>query len=276
MLIVSFIFVTGVMAQEVDMKSKRGENILPEAGEIALGIDAMPVLQYFGNMQNGFAGANTPSFDFLTGMQAPNNIYVKYYLEDQTAVRLGIRLHKWTKTNRERVVQNQEIVDPLVKVIDTHKATNNFFDLSLDYLMYRGKGRVQGYFGGGIQFNYWTTKNTYTYGNPITTQYTSPAWYDFANDVATSGSERPLIGFANNNIAFGARGIIGVEYFLAPKISIGGEMGITIGAGLENGYNIVERWTGTEIEIEKVKTANDGQLGFKEFTTGSIFLMFHF
>jgi hypothetical protein len=34
------------------MKSKRGENILPKAGEFALGIDAMPVVDYFGNLFN--------------------------------------------------------------------------------------------------------------------------------------------------------------------------------------------------------------------------------
>ncbi|MDD2386439.1 MAG: hypothetical protein PHP52_06610, partial [Bacteroidales bacterium] len=49
----------GLFAQEeVNMLSKRGEMILPQQGEMALGIDALPILGYFGNLFNGTVGNN--------------------------------------------------------------------------------------------------------------------------------------------------------------------------------------------------------------------------
>jgi hypothetical protein len=274
-LICALFLSVGVFAQEFDMLSKRGEPILPEQGEIALGIDAMPVLGYFGNLFNGTAG-NATAFGFINGIYNANNIYVKYYLEDQVAVRGAVRIGHRNFIDQEFVTLDQDVMDPMMKVTDVYTFNSTNIGLGGDYLMYRGKGRVQGYFGGGAFINYNSWKDTFTYGNAITTQFNSPTWYDFGLGAQVTGSERILSTYNNNSIGLTLRGVIGVEYFFAPKISLGGEMGLGINANRDGGYETVERWTGTDVEVVTTEVAHDGFIGVDNFTSGSLFIMFHF
>lgn len=275
-LICALFLSAGVMAQEFDMLSKRGEPILPKAGEIALGIDAMPVLDYFGNLFNGTTN-NSTSFDFVSGIYRSNTIYVKYYLEDQVAIRGAVRIGHTNFINNEFVTMDQSIMDPLVTVTDNFSSISTNLGIGADYLMYRGKGRVQGYFGGGAFINYNCWKNKYTYGNAMTTEFNSPTWFDFGPaNAQVTGSERPLESYSNNDLGITLRGVIGVEYFFAPKISVGGEMGLGINASRDGSYTTVERWTGTDREVETTKNAHDGFVGIDNFTSGSLFIMFHF
>lgn len=257
------------------MLSKRGEMILPQQGEMALGIDAMPVFGYFGDLFNGTVGNNT-DFDFVNGLYNANTIYVKYYLEDQVAIRGAVRIGYENWIDKEFVTMDQQIPDPLVQVTDKNSFNSTNIGVGGDYLMYRGKGRVQGYFGGGAFVNYNTWKDSFTYGNPITTEFSSPTWYDFGLGAQVSGGERILEQYSNNDFGITLRGVIGVEYFFAPKISVGGEMGLGFTANKDGGYTTVERWTGTDIEVETTKVANDGFVGVDNFTSGSLFIMFHF
>ncbi len=267
----------GVLAQEeVDMFSKRGEMILPQQGEMALGIDAMPVLGYFGDLFNGTIGNNT-NFGFINGLyNNANTIYVKYYLEDQVAIRGAVRVGLVNTIDQEFVIMDQQIPDPLMEVTDKYVLNATNIGVGGDYLMYRGKGRVQGYFGGGAFVNYNTWKETFTYGNPITTEFSSPTWYDFGLGAQVTGGERTLENFNNVSLGITLRGVIGVEYFFAPKISVGGEMGLGFAANRDGGFTTVERWTGTDLEVETTEVAHDGRIGVDNFTSGSLFIMFHF
>lgn len=251
--------------------------ILPQQGDIALGVDAMPVLGYFGDLFNGFAGGNNASFAFINGINNANNIvYVKYYLEDDVAIRGAVRIGSSNWIDKENVMMDQDVPDPLMTVTDVNTYNSTNIGIGADYLMYRGKGRVQGYFGGGAFVNYNSWKDSFSYGNAITTQFNSPNWYDFGLGAEVSGSERVLENYSNNSFGITARGVIGVEYFFAPKISIGGEMGLGLRANRDGGFQTVERWTGTEVEIETTEVANDSFIGVDTFTSGSLFLMFHF
>jgi hypothetical protein len=275
-LICAIFLSVGLFAQEVDMLSKRGESILPQQGDIALGIDAQPVLGYFGDLFNGFAEGNNTNFGFINGIYNAGSIYVKYYLEDQVAIRGAVRIGHTNWIDKENVMMDQDIPDPLVTVTDVNTFNSTNIGIGADYLMYRGKGRVQGYFGGGAFVNYNSWKDSFNYGNAITTQFNSPNWYDFGLGAEVSGSERVLETYNNNSFGITARGVIGVEYFFAPKISVGGEMGLGFNANRDGGFQTVERWTGTEIEVETTEVANDSFIGVDTFTSGSLFLMFHF
>jgi hypothetical protein len=275
-LICALFLSAGLMAQEVDMLSKRGEPILPESGEMALGIDAMPVLGYFGDLFNGFAGGNNTAFGFINGIYNANTIYVKYYLEDQVAIRGAVRLGHTNWMDQEFVTMDQEIMDPMMQVSDVYTWNSTNIGVGGDYLMYRGKGRVQGYYGGGAFINYNSWKETFKYGNAITTQFNSPTWYDFGLNAQVTGSERTLANYNNNSFGLTLRGVIGVEYFFAPKISLGGEMGLGFMFDRDGGYTTVERWTGQDVEVETTKVANDTFVGIDNFTSGSLFIMFHF
>ncbi len=283
-LLVALMLAASMFAQEndpngeVNMMSKRGEYILPVAGDFALGINALPMVEYFGNLFNGHAG-NTASFDSFTHRLVSTTpvLFGKYYLNDKTAIRAGLLIGVYNNTNRENVMMNQQIPDPRVTVTDIMKETETDLGIGADYLMYRGKGRVQGFYGGGISFNYTKLKANYTYGNLITTEFSAPYWYDFSAFITptpglTSGGSRPLSQSGDRSYGVILSGVVGIEYF------IGGEFRL----GLYTGYNtygktIVERWTGTEREVETLpKEANDGSIAFRNASSGSLFMMFHF
>lgn len=76
------------------------------------------------------------------------------------------------------------------------KETGNAFGVNLGHEWRRGSSRVQGYYGGQVGVLY--AKNKFT---------------DFNDNVLSDTS----------TIGFGIEGFIGAEYFIAPKLSIGGQ-----------------------------------------------------
>ncbi len=277
-IMVCALFLTvGLFAQdEVDMMSKRGIPILPVQGDMALGVDAMPIVGYFGDLFNGFNGGNNANFGFINGIYNANNIYVKYYLEDQVAIRGAVRLGYTNGVDREFVTMDQGVPDVLMTVTDVRTVNNTNIGIGGDYLMYRGKGRVQGYFGGGAFFNLNSWSNKIEYGNEMTTTFNAPTSYDFGIGAEAPMGSRVLETYNKASMGVTVRGVIGVEYFFAPKISIGGEMGLGFNAQNNGGFQKVQNWTGTEIEVVETALPNDGNIGIDNFTSASLFLMFHF
>jgi len=265
---------------EVNMMSKRGEYILPVEGDFALGINALPIIGYFGNLFNGTTN-NSANWNFASYFaNMPQTIYGKYYLSDKSAVRLGLQVGVNNITRRENVMMNQLIPDPKVVVTDVYKNTTTQLGIGADYLMYRGKGRLQGYYGGGLYVNYTTTKEDYSYGNAMTTEFSSPHYYDFAANTPASASSRILANRGAMSFGFTVRGVVGIEYFVAPKISIGGEFSLGVYGGFETkGKKTSEIWTGTEriVEVDPTPTnASDLKGGIRNASSGALFMMFHF
>ena len=87
--ILSMALATAVIsANAQDMNSKRGTPILPEAKDWMIGVDASPVLEYFGNLFN-HDDNNAPSFNF------PNNnlVITGGMVKDETTMyRAKVRL----------------------------------------------------------------------------------------------------------------------------------------------------------------------------------------
>lgn len=285
-LLVALMFTVNIFAQEndkngeVNMMSKRGEYILPVEGDFALGINAIPLVNYFGNLFNGKTN-NSASFDAMdwwTGLVNSPVLMGKYYLSDKTAIRAGLTINIDNRVQRMNVMMNQQIPDPKVTVTDVWSHTGTTLGIGGDYLMYRGKGRLQGFYGGGLSFVYSKSKDSYNYGNLITTEFSSPYWYDFAAGTTTSGGTRTLSKSDDRSYGIVLGGVVGIEYFVAPKISIGGEFRLGLYTGIDTyGKETVERWTGTEREVEVLpKRANDNRVSLKNASTGSIFMMFHF
>ena len=97
---ISFAF----LGNSQDLTSKKGESMLPEAGDYALGFNAAPFLNYVGNLMN--SGANTsPTADFMTGYDAA--ITGKYFKDAQNAyrgsVRIGLGSNTETETNGDEM-----------------------------------------------------------------------------------------------------------------------------------------------------------------------------
>lgn len=270
-------FAFGAQAQNTEeLVSKKGVPILPEEGDIALAIDAVPVFQFVGNMFNGATG-NTISWSYFNGFGSTNSIYLQYYLEDKVSVRGGVRFANTHNVNQEFIVKDlTPIPDPDVLVTDVLCTDYSNVFINGSYLKHRGKGRVQGYYGAGVTFMYSNYSQNYKYGNSITTEFNSPATTDFGSNLTSTGRVTSLSNLVS--MGMGVHAIIGIDYFFAPKISIGGEFGYGVMAVITNGGQVTEeRWNGIDIETETTRIAKDGNISLdNNNASGSIFLKFHF
>ena len=115
----------------------------------------------------------------------------------------------------------------------------------------------------------------YTYGNEITELNPTPTSQFSSGDERITYSDEGL----EQTISLG--GITGVEYFFAPKMSVGCEFELFISYTWgSQGNSEYERWNGSEVETSKtVNSPGDESyiLGtYKPSTYAGLFLMFHF
>ncbi|MFC2100580.1 hypothetical protein ACFLRZ_01995 [Bacteroidota bacterium] len=256
-ILIVFCAVTFINAQ--GLTSKKGIPILPQKGDYALGVNATPFLNYLGNFMNGNTNnTNTVNFSFVSN--SVNTIYGKYFLEDDKAVRVNFRFGKITETQKVFIMKDISPVPvppvlPTEEVVeDSWKNSQTIIALSGGLEKRRGHGRVQGIYGGDIGIIFMSEKNTYEYGNPINADYPSPDRTSFNfgdNYVGTNfiGNDEWITECKEGSVfGFSIRGFVGVEYFFAPKISIGGEFGWGIGFySMGEGEQTSESWNITTI-----------------------------
>ena len=309
---VAFGFSTAV-AQ--DLTSKKGEQMLPEAGDWSIGVDATPFLEYAGNFFGKSATNNAPTFNFMNGQ----TIVGKYFVDATTAYRGAIRIGFGSTTQRAMVANrgvvptqpnNYPTADPMVENSWKHSETNIGFSAGIEKR--RGKTRLQGYYGGELGIFIGSSKDAFTYGNalvPVSTSSANPvvsvdpiddlfsSGNNIMNNVPSTGAGTGRVLERNNGgtFVFGVRGFIGVEYFILPKISLGGEFGWGIGlasvgapssdvesignTGVAPGNPTVDDIIGTTT-VEGAKQSNfvidtDNSNSFFG-ATGSLRLNFHF
>lgn len=242
LLIASVFAASSVFAQ--DLTSKKGEPMLPEAGDWAISFDAMPFVNYFGNMFNGTTG-NSLSGNYSNGY--PWAIRGKMFKDEKTAYRAGIRLGMSSNTYTALVDDASDnastatpppgtFPDAPVTVEDELKMNTNNIVLTGGIEMRRGKTRLQGYYGGELLINLSGAKNTMTYGNALSTSTTNPiavsaatstdwAAYGVNNLGTFNGVSSRKTEWKSSTFGFGLRGFIGAEYFVLPKIAVGIEYG---------------------------------------------------
>jgi hypothetical protein len=201
---------------------------------------------FFGKSTNNTA----PTFNFLNTNQT---ITGKYFVNAQTAYRASLRLGFVNQTSKESESDRSWVAptpngyaspDPTVENSWKESATN--IGLSVGLEKRKGKTRLQGYYGAeaGIGFN--SSKDKFEYGNTLnpvsTSTNVSAVFVDIDDQIAGAGNYTAfipvdgLIGSARVTerkngtfITFGVRAFIGVEYFILPKISLGGEFGWGLG-----------------------------------------------
>lgn len=238
--------VTGAYAQ--DLTSKKGEQILPEAEDWSIGVDATPFLDYMGNFFGKSANNSAPTFDFLNSNQT---ITGKYFVEAQMAYRASLRIGLGSQTERSTVSDRTFIpaspnsypsADPTKE--NSWKRSSTNIGLAVGMEKRKGKTRLQGIYGAELGIGFSSTKDKFEYGNKLDpTNATLPVVvtnedsFGGASNVTNSVAGLPgLVGDARiterkNGATFslGVRAFIGVEYFVLPKISIGGEFGWGLG-----------------------------------------------
>jgi hypothetical protein len=232
-------FMAAVTFAQDKIVSKNGYVVLPEKGDLALGFDGVPVLNFALNAVNIMSNTgNTASHPgYVNGM---NQVLVgKYFLKDNLAVRgrLGINT---TSTLTKFYFDNPltpSATDPENILIQKTRVNNNAFFLGAGLEWRRGHNRLQGFYGGEILIGMsnTTTKNSYEI------EYNQEAQ---DSGVIGLGDSRVLSNKAGTSITLGVRGFAGVEYFIFPKISIGAEFGWGLGfSTTPRGKLSVENWS---------------------------------
>jgi len=264
-----------------EVVNKHGVSVLPKAGDFALGIDATPFFNLVGNIVriNDFNGpfVDPMAFNFVDG----GSIYGKYFLSDNSAIRLRVDINMMSQTLNNLVVDDTD-TDPNARVTDTWKHSTSGVNLGVGYEMRRGRGRLQAFYGGELNLMFGGgSKDVYTYGNDLdiidSIPTTTVDWFGMTSmgvdnrmtEVTTAG------GFG-----FGIRAFVGAEYFLFPNISFGGEFGWGFGTNsIGEGVIKTESWDYTI----HTRTTNDtkvaGASGFNlgnDNLGGNIYMMFHF
>ena len=213
----------------------------PVEGDWAIGIDATPFLSYFGNFIGGNDGNAAPSWNFLTANQT---ITGKYFVADDMAYRGSLRIGFGSNSENGMVGQSGAAAPTYpalpAMVEDTYKSGFTNIGLSGGMEWRKGSGRLQGFYGGELGIAISSRSDSYTYGNAIVAaDGTTPATTDFGSNLTTDiygNDARILSNKSGTTFGIGVRGFIGAEYFVLPKLSLGGEFGwgltfMSMGAG---------------------------------------------
>lgn len=223
-------FAININAQDAEvLKNKNGVAILPVQGDIGLGVNVVPLLNWVGNTFNNNSNNTYAGSSKLYSMFGNPSISAKYMLTNTTAVRATFGFDTYSGTDN-RYVTNDASNDPDSMVIDSRSRSYGAYTIGLGYEMRRGKGRVQGYYGGDVRFGYNNqTNDTYTYGNGMTLTNMTPTSANWSSSNGTNNpSTRVLETMGGDVLTLGARPFIGVELFIAPNISLGTEFGWTL------------------------------------------------
>ena len=241
--------------------TKSGQQILPQAGDVAIGIDAASLLEYAGGIFSD-SDANAPGFGYQDDIFKAPTIYFKYFLSEDAALRA--KLHLGFNSDKTRT-QVPEVGTTNGEVDDVVTNSSNGLGISVGYEMRRGYGRLQGFFGPEIGLGFSSSNKSYDWGNRIS-QY---------NTI----SSRKLKETNPSEFNFKVGGFAGVEYFVAPKLSIGGEVGLGLGFGSEGKSQIeTEGWDSTnrDVRINRTKSGGGSSFSFSTKCSASLSVMFHF
>ena len=220
--LISSFAMTQEATETIKKNSTKMKQTLPEKGDFAIGIDATPFFNYIGTMFRITEGTqNAPSFNFMNGTM----ISGKYQITDSKAVRAGFRIGLNSKDDKNMILDDAGDIGDYVT--DSRTQTSTDFSLSAGLEYSRGKGRLQGYYGFEAIIGFSSQNTTYEYGNAYSTDFPHPLhttqWEPYI--ITGTSSERILSKKSGISILMGAQAFVGVEYFFAKKMSLGGEFG---------------------------------------------------
>lgn len=282
-----------------DLTSKKGEPILPEAGDWAISMNADPIFEFVGNAFSGFTGKNAaPGANWLNSNQT---IIGKKFIDEKNAYRAVVRLGFLNQTFKNMVINDAEtgstFTFPAVQgqVEDKYKHSSTNIAIGVGKEMRRGKTRLQGYYGADAMLWISMSSDKMTYGNTMsatntpstggsttTTTPTSTGWDTNVNSptfgaVTSAGAvfNRTTKDKSGMTFGFGIRGFIGAEYFIFPKIAIGAEYGWGLGYQMSGkGKTTVEQTGGAPVSVAEIETITSGssKLGIDtDLNQGNVF-----
>ncbi len=189
------------------LKNKRGISILPQRGDYCIGFSANPFLQYIGNMFNNSTSNPSP-----VAVSSNQMIFAKYMKTSQMAYRASFWFSVNNNTKSDNVLDISPGAPMNALVTDETKQRNTILGLGVGIEKRKGDTRLQGFYGGDIFLNYNSGINyKYEYGNKL-------EHYD-------TGVIRTVRQRGSSTFSIGIKGFVGVEYFVAPRLSLGAELG---------------------------------------------------
>lgn len=203
---------------------------LPESGDWAIGIDATPFLNYAGNLIGGNDGNVAPTWNYLTNNQT---ITGKYMASEDMAYRAHIRLGFGSMNSANMVGDDNVTTAPVYPALpstveDTYKSSYNMIGLGGGIEYRKNHNRLVGFYGGELGIAISGGKDTYTYGNSVVPANGFPTSSNFGSNITTDtyGNTARITEMKNGStFGIGLRGFIGAEYFVLPRIAVGGEFG---------------------------------------------------
>lgn len=276
------------------IRSKKGEAYLPVAGEWGLGVSANPFLDYLGNFLHGDNYNSAPGFDFASNPASSIAVFGKLMVDANTAYRVRFNINVSSNTNKAVVLQNELNGDIFYPSFadDWQKVNTTGIVIAPGIEKRRGTTRLQGVYGAELVLAFSNTKVSYDYGNKISADFQTPFTTDFSYTgygnnifVGNPGAAELRVVEDKSGASFlaGARGFIGVEYFFAPKISIGGEFGYMLGFQTQRrGTITAEVYDPTnlkarEVKIDEYENGGVTSVGIGlDNLSGSINLLFYF
>lgn len=286
----SFILISSACTFAQDngqVQNKNGVDIMPVQGEFGVGMNAIPVLNFVGDIF-GYTGSNNAmSSNKFVNYFASNTLFGKYMLTDNSAIRGHFRLGN-TSFSAQNEVYNDTDNDPNNLVMDTYSYSATTFNLGVGYEFRRGKTRLRGIYGGELMYQHQTGVNTdFTYGNTFgngNPAPTSTEWFSYGGVMNEDpAAERQVSINGGNFNGIGIRAFAGVEYYIAPKICLGTEFGWGIMRGWSgNSTSITESWdptanvTGAIVRDEIIGAKSSSWNIDTDNFGGALYFMFYF
>ena len=266
-----------------DLTSKRGLPILPEKGDYSICIDAAPFLYYAGNLFNANADNAAPKWLFPGGIPEMT-IQLKKFLSPTMAWRTRIRLGYVATTIKNTIPDQTNTSSTPAYVDDKWTVSKMNIVLGAGFEKRRGKGRVQGLWGAMANIVIGTHGNKYTWGNAMNSTYTTPVSTDFSGTPVNGAYPYSAVTSRYTKLndgmsfGFGVNTFIGVEYFFAPKMSIGGEFSWGLMLSLSGKSKAVsEAWDGSAVTTTTYKSGGSTTIGIDNSNSGgAINLNFYF
>lgn len=225
LLFVAAIFAATATFAQDGLTSKKGEAYLPEAGDWSIGIDANPLFNYVGNLANGTSAQTFGGANWFGGVPS-GTIYGKYFKDEKTAyramVRIGFGSSKSGNVVNLYADSISEYQNNTSEYINETKNSGRQITLGFGLEKRRGNTRIQGVYGAQMLIGFGGSSTEYTYG----LGYSAGTTYsETSGNIINAGygAERDLKVDNGSTFLLGLQGFIGVEWFFAPKVSLGAE-----------------------------------------------------
>lgn len=283
------LLLTGVtFSQSNDqIKNKKEIDIMPVKGEWAIGA-GFNVLGFVGNMFSGTSN-NGYGNSLIRNNFGGQSLFGKYMISDDNAIRASIYNFGQNSSTKYKAFDDRAN-DPDSLVFDVRKYRTSTTRIGLGYEFRKGSTRLRGIFGVDAFIGWGTGQNyDYSYGNAMTFDNQSPYSlkpneYGGNNWINSPTAERIVSVNSSNIFQLGARGFIGVEYYIAPKICIGTEFGLNVAYTNEGNrtivtesYDVFGNDGAGAVKLQEVKTENGRTFSSgMDNTTTQLFFTFYF